>query len=77
LAAKQIEGRIYGTAQTVERLSDGGIRLSFRTTGVEAAQRWVLRFGMEAVLEAPAAAAAWVLDNLRQAVAQYSPSKEP
>jgi hypothetical protein len=71
LAAKQIEGRSYGSGQVSAALLDGGVRLTFRTAGVEAVQRWVLRFGKEAVLEEPASAVAWVQSNLRAALDAY------
>ena len=72
IAAKQIEGRSYGSSQGSAVLPDGGVRLTFRTAGVEAVQRWVLRFGKEAVLEEPASAVAWVRDNLQAALKAYT-----
>jgi len=72
MSAKQIRNRVYGTGQRKEEMPDGKVRLSFTTNGVDAVRRWVLRFGSEAVVEAPAEVANWVSREHRIAAEKYA-----
>ena len=51
--------RKLGGNQTWQDLPDGGARVSFNTSGMDAVKHWLLQWGAEATVESPAALVAW------------------
>lgn len=52
-------------------LPDGGARVAFNTSGMEAIRRWLLQCGGDAVVESPAALVAWFQEETERMAAAY------
>ncbi|MDQ3070578.1 MAG: WYL domain-containing protein [Acidobacteriota bacterium] len=70
--ASFIEGRTWHPSQTLERLDDGRVRLTLQVSVDWALKGWVMSFGPLAKVQAPAALATEIREELVRAHAQYA-----
>jgi predicted DNA-binding transcriptional regulator YafY len=71
-AVPHIRQRRFGGAQRWTDLTDGGARVAFNTHGLDAVRHWVMQFGAAAVVEKPAALAAWIHREAQEMALGYA-----
>ncbi len=64
--------RRLGTSQAWEDLPDGGARVSFNTSGIEAVRHWLLQYGAEITVEAPVGLVEWMRGETTRMAGLYS-----
>ena len=69
-----VRHRKLGGNQVWTDLPDGGGRVAFNTSGMDAVKHWLLQWGAEAVVESPAELAAWFRDETTRMAALYGHS---
>ena len=70
-AAGEIAERTWHATQQLEKLLDGGLRLTLEVSGTLEVERWLLGYGEMAKVIAPSALAARMAARLRVAAARY------
>jgi predicted DNA-binding transcriptional regulator YafY len=66
-----VRHRKLGGNQTWNDLPDGGGRVAFNTSGMDAVKHWLLQWGAEAVVEGPAELVAWFRMETERMAAGY------
>jgi predicted DNA-binding transcriptional regulator YafY len=66
-----VRHRRLGGAQTWADLPEGGARVAFNTSGMEAVRHWLLQCGGEAVVESPSSLVAWFRTETERMAAAY------
>jgi len=66
-----VRHRKLGGNQTWSELPDGGARVSFNTSGMDAVKHWLLQCGGEAVVESPSEMVAWFRSETERMAAGY------
>ena len=64
--------RRLGGSQTWEELPNGGARLSFNTTGIDAVRHWLLQYGADITVEAPLSLVEWMRAETARMAAGYA-----
>lgn len=77
VAIPHLRHRRLGGNQTWDDLPDGGARVAFNTSGMDAIRHWLLQSGAEVQVEAPAALVAWFRMETGRMAALYPPSHPP
>jgi predicted DNA-binding transcriptional regulator YafY len=72
VAARPVQERTWHPSQKIEKRGDGSVVLTMETAGLEEIFRWVLSFGPEAKVLAPAALAERVRKAHAEAAKRYS-----
>ncbi|GDY15090.1 hypothetical protein LBMAG53_39680 [Planctomycetota bacterium] len=70
-AVPHLRHRRMGGSQTWEDLPDGGARIAFNTSGIDAVKHWLLQCGSEAVVEAPLTLVDWFRAETARMAATY------
>jgi predicted DNA-binding transcriptional regulator YafY len=73
-AIPHMRHRRLGGNQTWDELPDGGARVAFNTSGMNAIRHWLMQSGAEVQVEAPAALVAWFAAETRRMAAIYATS---
>jgi predicted DNA-binding transcriptional regulator YafY len=63
--------RSLGSNQVWTDLPDGGARVAFNTSGIDAVKHWLLQCGAQAVVESPAEMVAWFRSEIAQMAQRY------
>jgi predicted DNA-binding transcriptional regulator YafY len=66
-----VRHRRLGGVQKWEELPDGGARVSFNTSGMDAVKHWLLQYGSQAVVESPPRLVDWFRGETEQMAALY------
>ena len=74
LFAAHVRHRKLGGNQNWTDLPNGGARVSFNTSGMDAVKHWLLQCGGEAVVESPAALVAWFRAETERMAVSYQTS---
>lgn len=67
-----VRERQWHRSQRIDTLPDGGVRLRMQVAVGPEVREWLLGFGPDVVVEAPAALATWVRDRHRAAAEKYA-----
>ncbi|MDH4266088.1 MAG: WYL domain-containing protein [Deltaproteobacteria bacterium] len=66
--------KVWHESQKITKLPNGGLEMTFRVAGLDEIKRWILSFGLEAVVLEPEKLKEMVRKDLSKNLAQYSTS---